>query len=139
MYIPKESRLAIQESATNLKKYEDLVYVLTVFALKMWNDAPNDNTIGVLTKELVVDPKHSKFVNDMRNLLSDNLTVADIYTACRLAYDEFYQRVIRLHRAVQCRENGDIEGYQLAMKPLLDKLGQEVKKDMASSLIIPAK
>lgn len=139
MYIPKESRTAIQESANNLKTYEDLVYVITVFALRMWNDAPTDNTIGVLTKELVQDPKNSSFVNSLRTMLSHSLSVSDIYTACRMAYDEFYQRVVRLHRAVQCRENGDIEGYVIAMKPLLDKLGQEVKKGIASSLIIPGK
>lgn len=139
MYIQTEQRKAVDESGMAIGKFEDLVYAVSAFILRMWNEAPNDNTINVLTKELVVDPKNSKFVNDLRALLSHSLTVADIYTACRLAYDEFYQRIVRLHRAVQCRENGDLEGYILAMKPLLDKLGTEIKKEAASGIIVPAK
>lgn len=138
MYIKQEQRKLVAESGANIRTFEDVVYAVTGFILKMWNDAPNDNTINVLTKELIVDQKNSRFIQDLRQLLCNELTVADIHTACRLAYDEFYQRIIRLHRAVQCRENGDIEGYQLAMKPLLDKLGTEIKKEAASNLIIPA-
>lgn len=140
MYLSKERKEAVAESGANIKTFDELVYAVSVFILKMWNDAPNDNTINVLTKELIVDPKHSQFVNNLRQFLAHSLSVADIYTACRVAYDEFFQRVVRLHRALQCRENGDLEGYKLALKPLLDKLGQEVMKDQAAStLIIPGK
>lgn len=137
MYIPKEERKIVDESGSNISKYEHLVYAVSVFILNMWNTAPNDNTIAVITKELVVDQKNSTFIRDLRQLLSGSLTVADIHTACHLAYEEFYQRVVRLHRAAQCRENGDLDGYLVAMKPLLAKLSGEIQKEAGSGLLLP--
>ncbi len=139
MYIPQEQRKKVDESGAAISTFNDLVYAVSTFILNMWNKEPNDNTIDVLTKELVVDPKNSRFVADLRVLLAHSLTVADINTACRLAYDEFYQRVIRLHRAAQCGENGDLDGYLTAVPLLLTKLRTEIKKDAATGLIIPAK
>lgn len=139
MYISQEQRKLVGESGANIRTFDDVVYAVSVFILNMWNDKPNDNTINVLTKELVVDQKNSKFVQDLRLMLSHSLTVSDINTACRLAYDEFFQRIVRLHRATQCRENGDLDGYLVAMKPLLDKLSTEIKREAVSQLIIPAK
>jgi len=137
MYIQQEQRKLADESVAGVNSVESLAYEITVFILAMWNTNPVDETIAVVTKELVVDPKSSKLLNTLRSSLAHSFTVAEIHTAARLAYDEFYQRIIRLHRAVQCRENGDIEGYQVAMKPLLDKLGSEIKKEVSSQLIIP--
>jgi len=137
MYILKEQRKKMDESALAVQTVSDLAYELTVFVLSMWNQQPTDETIAQITKELVVDPKHSLLVQNLRSTFADRFTIDEVYTACRLCYDEFYQRIIRLHRAVQCRENGDIEAYQAAMKPLLDKLGSEIKKESASGLIIP--
>lgn len=139
MYLSKERKEAVGESGANIKTFEEVVYAVSTFILKMWNEKPDDNTINVLTKELVVDQKNSRFVQDLRQMLSHSLTVSDINTACRIAYDEFFQRIVRLHRAVQCRENGDFEGYKTAMKPLLAKLSTEIKKDVTSQLIIPAR
>lgn len=137
MYISQEERKLCEESVMAVKSVSALAYELTIFLLSMWNFSPTDETIAQITKELVIEPKNSKLVNNLRNTLADRFTVGDIYTACRLAYDEFYQRIIRLHRAVQCRENGDIQGYGEAMTPLLQKLGQEIKKETASQLILP--
>lgn len=137
MYIPQEQRKAADESAAGVDSVSTLAYEITVFLLSMWNQNPTDETIVSITKELVVDPKNSSFISNLRSSLAHSFTVSEVYTACRIAYDEFYQRIIRLHRAVQCRENGDIEGYLTAMKPLLDKLGSEIKKENTSGLIIP--
>lgn len=139
MYISPEARKAADESVTGVTDVTSLAYEITAIILSMWNHNPTDATIAKITQELVVDPKNSKFVTNLRVALAPILTVAQVNTACRLAYDEFYQRIVRLHNAVQCRENGDIAGYQEAMKPLLDKLGTEIKKEVASSIIIPAK
>lgn len=137
MYINKEQRQKVNESAYAITTISDLAYEITVFMLSMWNQHPNNETIEKITKELVVDQKNSRLVQNLRSTLADRFTVAEVYTACRLAYDEFYQRVIRLHRALECRDNGDIEGYMEAIPPLLTKLGQEIKKETASQLIIP--
>ena len=139
MYISPEQRKKADESVTGIDSVTSLSYEITMIMLSMWNSRPTDETIALITQELVVDPKHSKFIGNLRAAMSPILTVAQVYTACRIAYDEFYQRIVRLHHAVQCRENGDIEGYTQAMKPLLDKLGSEIKKEAASQIIVPGK
>lgn len=137
MYIPKERRTKVDESVVGVQTLQDLIYAISTFILKMWNSAPTDDTLFVLAKELMQDPKNSKFVNDIRASLASHFTVGEMYTACRLAYNEFDQRIGRLHRALQCRNNGDIEGYGQAMEPLLAALGQEIRKETASQLIVP--
>lgn len=137
MYIQKDRRTAVDESILAVSTVSELAYEMSVFILNMWNQNPNEHTLEQLANELIVDPKHSKFVNTLRAPLSANFTVDMIYTACRMAYDEFNQRIGRLYRAVQCRENGDIPGYAEAMAPLLSKLGNEIQKEVAGQLILP--
>ncbi len=138
MYINVEQRKKVEESGSAITSFEDLTYAVSVFILRMWNDAPNDNTLGILTRELIIDQKNSKFIQNLRSLLAHGMPVADIHTACRLAYDEFNNRVIRLYRAAQCRKNGDLEGYTQAITPLLMELGSEIQKEKASQIIIPS-
>jgi len=137
MYLNKEDRLRVEENIGQVSSPSELIYMISKFILSAWNQAPNDYTLLVVMKELVVDPKNSKFVNMLRDALAGNFSVAEIHCACRMAYDEFYQRVGRLHRALQCRNNGDLDGYKQALGPLLDALGKEVKKEAVSGLILP--
>lgn len=137
MYLPKERKEVVDKNISAVETVDDLLYAVTTFILKAWDDNPSNETLALITKELVVDPKNSRFVTTLRSELADRFTVADIYTACRMAYDEFNSRVVRVFRGLECKENGDLEGYKKIVTELLTELNTELKQKAVSGLIIP--
>lgn len=136
-YVESASRLRIENSLDGVQTVGDLNYLLTTLILKMWNAKPSYATIHDLRKELVTEPKQSRYLNTLRAELADRFTVGDVYTASALAFEEFYQRVGRLYEAMKCRENGDVPGYAEAIAPILQHIGSEMKKEAVSGLILP--
>lgn len=137
-YTKPERREAINKTGMDaVFDFGDLNYFVTTIILKMWNTHPRYATIHLMRKELVTEPKKSALLQNLRTNLADKFDTADVYTAAALAFEEFYQRVGRLYEALKCRENGDVEGYPEAIKPLLEKLGSEIKKETVSGILLP--
>lgn len=136
-YVDSDARKRIELGLNGVQTVGDLNYLLTTLILQMWNTRQSYQTIHDLRKELVTDPKNSKYISVLRRELADRFTVADMYTAAALAFEEFYQRVGRLYEAMKCRENGDVPGYTEAIAPLLLQIGSEIKKESVSGLILP--
>lgn len=138
-YVAKESREAVQLGLEGVKTVGDLNYVITKVILACWLEKPKYETLHMMRKEMLIEPKSSRFLQNLRTELADRFTTGDIYAAAAEAYDEFHGRVGKLYEAIKCHENGDIEEYTEVVGPLLSELQGLMKKGDPKkvSLILP--
>lgn len=119
-YIKEADRVAINQSLLNIRTVGDLNYFITIRMLREWSKSPSYTMIHVLHVELVQSPKDCPLLNELRTKLADRFTVADIYSAARLAFNEFYRRIGVKYEKSKIEENGDLLEYQAA----LDAIGK---------------
>lgn len=137
-YSKIERRKAIADKGLDaIRDFGDLNFAITLTLLKAWNTLPKYATIHMLRKELVIEPKKSVFLQNLRTELADRFDTGDIYAAAAEAFHEFRNRIGTPYEALKCRINGDVEGYPEALAPILKELGQEIKKEVTSGLILP--
>lgn len=133
-----ESRRLIAEKGLDaIKDFGDLNYHITTIILRLWNSVPKYATLHMLRKELVIEPKKSNFLQNLRAELADRFDTGDVYAAAAEAYHEFRDRVGKPYEALKCRLNTDVEGYREALDPILKELSSEIHKEMNSGLILP--
>lgn len=138
-YVDKESRIRIQEGLEGVVTVGDLNYVITKVILACWMEKPKYETLHLMRKEMLIEPKSSRFLQNLRTQMADRFTVGDIYAAAAEAYQEFRDRVGKLYEAIKCHENGDIEEYTEVVGPLLAELQNLMKQGDPKkvSLILP--
>lgn len=138
-YIEKKNRDSIALGLESVLTVGELNYVITKVILACWLEKPKYETLHLMRKEMLVEPKSSRFLQNLRRELADRFTTGDIYAAAAEAYHEFRDRVGKLYEAIKCHENGDIEEYTEVVGPLLAQLQGLMKKGDPKkvSLILP--
>lgn len=128
MYIEDKARELIQKGLEGVQTVADLNYVITKVILACWMEKPYYATLHLMRKEMLIEPKSSRFLQNLRTELADRFTTGDVYAAAAEAYHEFRDRVGKLYQAIQCHANGDIDEYQQIVGPLLTELRDRATK-----------
>lgn len=115
-YTKPERRDAVIQDVMRVKDPGDLNFLLTNFILRVWIANPKYNTYHSLKKVLVIDPKSSSLLQELRSRYAHIFTVGDIYSAASCAMVEFERRVVAAYEDRKRAENGDIELYLTAIK-----------------------
>ncbi len=116
-----------QRTANEIVDEGTLNYFITKVILDVWSKAPKYATIHMLRKELVTDPKNSRFIKELRGKAAHAFTVADIHTAAALAFNEFYRRVGVTYEESKIKANGDLPEYEAVLKAITEPKAEEVK------------
>lgn len=93
-----------------------LNYLITRVLIQSFVEHPVYDTLHVLRRDFVTDKKHNVMLNQMRNDYAEWFTVADIYAASEMAFNEFYRRVGVAYEESKMVTNGDLPEYQAVLK-----------------------
>ena len=116
-----------QRDAKEITDVGTLNYFITTVILDIWKRDPRYPTIHMLRKELVTEPKNSRFVAELRQKSAHAFSVSDVYTAAALAFEEFYRRVGVAYESKKIAENGDLPEYEAAINSINEPKVEEVK------------
>lgn len=114
-YVPEEKRKYIQGNIYAAETPGDLNYLITLAILEAWKSNPHYEMIHGLKKMYVIDPKHNSFLNNLRDVFANSMTVSDIYTAAACAYAEFEARIVPAYEKKKRDLNGDLPEYVEAL------------------------
>lgn len=119
-YIDPLRRPTVAKNLYQIFNPGELNYSLTLVMLDAFKRYPKYDTIHCLKRDFVTDPKNNKALQALRKELSDRFTVADIYAAAALAFDEFYRRVGVAYEGSKIVSNQDMPEYQEILKGIHD-------------------
>lgn len=110
-YLTKDVKETLKKNVFAATNPGSLNYLFTLVLLQAFKANPKYETIHVLYRDFVQDPKHNELIKKLRNDFADRFTVADLYTGARLAWAEFNHRIVRKYEDKKIQLNGDVEEY----------------------------
>lgn len=135
-YASMQDRINAEENYTTVSKAGQRNYLITLMILTIWNENPCYDTLWHLRKMFFTAPDRNAALKRFHRELQDaNVFWDDVKTDAQEAFHEFRDRVGTRYEALKIAENGDIEGYRIAIKGIETKLHELGAQ--RSNLILP--